>query len=87
MIAGYPVSWWVRPPVMPRWIGVVNVRLGFLGMMLLSPLIMTVVTYVIVAWIVKMTVLMLVMTFQVIVALATLLERLVTRNEEEEEPE
>lgn len=78
---GKPVGWWLAPPAMPR--AFVSVRLGFFGMLLLSPLILSVLTFVLAIWMAKFAVLLLALFTMAIVELANAYEAWTLRHADE----
>lgn len=84
IVAGYPVSWWVRPPVMPRWITIVHVRLGFIGALLFSPLVLMIVTFIFTIWLAKLAVLLIALFVMAIVELANAYEAWTLRHADDE---
>ena len=84
MIAGFPLAQWTE---FPRW-GVIHVRVGVIGSLLLMPIVTLLMTLALTVWLVKLTVLILMLFVQAIVAISNAVQAWSLRHaDESEEPE
>lgn len=83
IVAGRPVGWWCAPPA---WIvpgTYIHVRLGFIGLLVLSPLILSVVTFALAIWLAKLAVVILVLFFTAVMEIANAVEAWSMRHADE----